>query len=333
MKNALQRFTMDVIGNVAFGIDCNTMQNSDSEFGLMGNKAFNADMVRLFKFFIGGQYKTLARKFGMKIIYDDVAKFFMELANSTVQLRESGSIQRNDFIDLLLEIKKKGKFSSEPNSGGDGLTMEQIAAQCFVFFTAGFETSSTTMNFCLYELVMNPDLQTKLRKEIQAAISKDNGNLTYETLLEMDLLDRVVNETLRKYPPIDNLFRVSSNAYNIPNTKYTIPAETFVQIPIYSIQHDPEHFPDPERFDPDRFLPERIKSRHPYTYLPFGEGPRNCIGLRFGLMLTKIGLTTLLSNFSFAPNSKTPLKLEFNPALFVIAPTRGMYFDIQPLKV
>ncbi|XP_055632908.1 probable cytochrome P450 6a14 [Toxorhynchites rutilus septentrionalis] len=331
VKNILQRFTMDVIGNVAFGIECNTIRNPNTEFSRMGNKSFEFDTVRLFKLFVGGKYRTLAKMIGMKVVPKDVSSFFMELAKSTVYSREINGTKRNDFMSLLLEIRSEGKFLTEPNSGGEGLTMGEIAAQCLLFFNAGFETSSSTMNFCLYELAMNPDLQEKLRIEIEESIAKDNGEIIYDTVIGMDLLERVVNETLRKYPPVDNLFRVSNAQYTFPNTAYTIPAGTFLQIPVYAMHHDPQYFPEPEQFKPDRFLPEAVKSRHPYVYLPFGEGPRNCIGLRFGLMQTKIGLITLLRSFRFSPNKKTLPKLEFDPALFVLSPKTGMYLNIEPL--
>lgn len=332
LKDMLQRFTMDVIGNVAFGIRCDTMNTPSSEFSTMGCKAFQLDTVRLFKFFVMGSYKKLARTMGMKTTFPDVEKFFLELTESTVELRESSGEKRNDFLNLLIDIKNKGKLSSEPNSGGQGITMEEMAAQCFVFFTAGFETSSMTINYCLYELAMNEDIQDRVRSEIQQAMASNGGQLTYESLMTMDLLDRVVSETLRKYPPVDNLFRMTTIDYKVPDTKYTIPAETLCQIPIYSIHHDPEYFPEPECFDPDRFLPEMVKARRPYTYLPFGEGPRNCIGMRFGLMQTKLGLATLLTNFHFSPNARTPRKLEINPTSFLVSMKGGMYLAIRPLE-
>ncbi|XP_055545096.1 cytochrome P450 6a8-like [Wyeomyia smithii] len=332
MKDVLQRFTMDVIGNVAFGIQCNAMNIPDSDFARMGRKAFEVDAIRFIKFFVGGQYKTFSKMIGLKVVPPDVASFFMKIAENTVLLRESENVKRNDFMSLLLEIKNKGKLSTEPNSGGEGITVAEMAAQCFIFFTAGFETSSTTMNFCLYELAMNPELQERLRGEIREAIAKDDGALTYETLLEMDFLDRVVSETLRKYPPVDNVFRMTDRQYTIPDTQYTIPANTFVQIPVYSMHHDAEYFPDPDRFDPDRFLPAAIRERPPFTYLPFGEGPRICIGLRFGQMLAKIGLVTLLNNFRFRPTPQTPKKLVFHPKLFTLSPKSAVYHKIEPLQ-
>nr|BAI77926.1 cytochrome P450 [Culex quinquefasciatus] len=329
LREVLQRFTVDVIGNVAFGIDCNTMKNPDSEFRKMGNKAFALTTTSVIKSFIGIQFRSLAKFMKMKITEDDVEEFFLELTRSTVQMREQNGSQRNDFMKLLLEIRDQGTFSDAPNSAGEGLTMRELAAQCFVFFLAGFETSSSTMTFCLYELALNPDVQYRLRKEIKEALKEGGGNLTYEALMKMDYLDRVVSETLRKHPPLDNTFRTNEVDYVIPGTNYTIPAGTFVQIPIYAIQQDPDNFPEPDKFDPDRFLPEAVKSRHPYAYIPFGEGPRICIGMRFGLMQAKLGLATLLANFHFSKSSQTSVPLVYDPPSITLGPKGGMYLRIE----
>ncbi|XP_062562539.1 probable cytochrome P450 6a14 [Armigeres subalbatus] len=331
LKNILQRYTMDVIGNVAFGVECNSIKNPSSEFRLMGLKANEFDGIKFFKFFIGGTYKSFAKKIKMKVVEKDVHNFFMSLVHSTIQYREANGVQRNDFMDLLIKIKNNGKLSDEPNSGGEGITISEIAAQCFIFFTAGFETSSTTINFCLYELGRNPNIQDRLRREIEESIAKDGGELKYDTLFGMSYLDRVVSETLRKYSPVDNLFRVSNSPYTPEGCDFTIPAGTMFQIPIHSTHHDPDYFPNPQCFDPDRFLPEAVKSRHPFAYLPFGEGPRICIGMRFGQMQTKIGLVTLLRNFRFAPISETPDRLDFDAKTFVLTPKTGVYLKIEPI--
>ncbi|XP_065080034.1 probable cytochrome P450 6a14 [Ochlerotatus camptorhynchus] len=333
LKNMLQRFTIDVIGNVAFGVECDSIRNPSSEFRLMGLKANRFDPVRFLKFFIGGSYKRFSKMVKLKVIDDDVEKFFTDLARNTVHYREENGVKRNDFMNLLMEINNKGKLSNEANSGGEGITLNEIAAQCFVFFTAGFETSSTTINFCLYELAANPDVQERLRQEIEESIAKDGGEVTYETLHSMDYLDRVVSETLRKYSPVDNLFRMSNSPYTPEGLKFTIPPGTLFQIPIHSMHHDPGYFPSPERFDPDRFLPDVVKSRHPYAYLPFGEGPRVCIGMRFGLMQTKIGLVTLLRNFRFSPRANTPDQLRFDTKTFVLTAQTGMYLKIDPIQL
>lgn len=134
------------------------------------------------------------------------------------------------------------------------------------------------MSFALYELALNPDVQDKLAEEIRKYTSENGDKLTYDLLQEMKYLDMVVSETLRKYPPVGNLFRQCTKPYTIPGTNVLIEAETRVFIPIYAIHRDPKYYPNPEKFDPERFTPEEKAKRHPMIYMPFGEGPRNCIG-------------------------------------------------------
>lgn len=189
------------------------------------------------------------------------------------------------------------------------MTDTLIAAQAFVFFLAGFETSSSTISNTLYEMALNPSIQDRLREEIVEELKKHNGDMTYESVKGMKYLHRIFcgiviiifwkiansvvlsifhvytllygiyyAETLRKYPPAGVLQRSSSEPYTFAGTKVTIPKNTSLLIPVYAIHRDPQIYPEPDKFEPDRFDEETIKQRHPSFYLPFGDGPRNCIG-------------------------------------------------------
>ncbi|XP_049535741.1 probable cytochrome P450 6a14 [Anopheles darlingi] len=335
MKDILGRFTTDVIGTCAFGIECNTLDNPDSDFRKYGNKSFELNPMIMFKFFLASGYPKLIRALKMKITFDDVERFFLGIVRETVEYREQNNVKRNDFMNLLLQIKNKGKLDENDNEivgkGEVGMTNEELAAQVFVFFIAGFETSSTTQSFCLYELAKNPDIQERLREEINRAIDENGGQVNYDVVMGIQYLDQVINETLRMYPPVEGLNRVADVDYTIPGTKHVIPKRTLVQIPVYALQHDPDYYPDPERFDPNRFSPEEVKKRHPYVFLPFGEGPRICIGLRFGLMQTKVGLITLLRKFRFSPSAKTPAKVTFDPKIITLAPLNGNHLKVELL--
>lgn len=133
------------------------------------------------------------------------------------------------------------------------------------------------------------------------------------------------------YPPVDNLVRLTSNDYKIPNSKQIIPKDMLLFIPVYGIHNDPKIYPDPSKFDPERFSEENKKNRHPMAHIPFGEGPRNCVGLRFGLMQTKIGLINLLTNFRFSPSKKTTIPMKFSITAPLIAPENDMYLQIEKL--
>jgi cytochrome P450 family 6 len=170
-------------------------------------------------------------------------------------------------------------------------------AQATQFFLAGFETTSSTISFALYELAINQDIQRKLRKEIRNVLSKFDEEISYESLKEMEYLDMcvkgeknfvknflstyfiLISETLRKYPVLPFLDRRNNADYPIAGSDVVLEKGTPIFISIWGLHFDPTYYPDPEKFDPMRFTEENVKSRPQFTYLPFGEGPRNCIGL------------------------------------------------------
>ncbi|XP_044259566.1 probable cytochrome P450 6a13 isoform X2 [Tribolium madens] len=336
IKNILARFTTDIIGSCAFGIDCNSLKNPDDEF---------TQYLKLF--FVEGFWENIngiitfvapefAKKLKLRVVNPDLSKFFMKVVQDTVNLRERNNIYRKDFMHLLLQLKNRGKLVDDDSilkSNTDGenkevtLTLNELAAQAFVFFLAGYETSSTTMTFCLYELASNPEIQQKLRDEINEVFKKHENKLTYNAIMEMRYMDKVVNETLRKYPPLPGLIRICNKKYKVPGTDFVIEKGTKIWIPVLGLHRDPEYYPNPEKFDPERFSEENKRQRHPYTYLPFGEGPRICIGLRFGMMQTKVGLSVLLKNYKFSINSKTKSPLQLDPKSFVMNPEGGIWLD------
>ena len=92
-----------------------------------------------------------------------------------------------------------------------------------------------------------------------------------------------------------------------------------VGIPLYAIHHDPEYYPEPYKFDPDRFLPENRDKIKPYTYMPFGAGPRNCVGIRFALTEVKLALVKIISQFRYVKSDKTEVPLQFLSGIAAIA--------------
>lgn len=144
--------------------------------------------------------------------------------------------------------------------------------------------------------------------------------------------DSLQLETLRKYPPAVVLTREALNDYTIPDTEHVIEKGTLCFIPVFAIHHDPEYYPDPERFRPKRFAPEAVSKRDALTWLPFGEGPRNCIGLRFAMMQIRLSLATLVENFEFSTTDKTIAPITFVPQNFMLTPNGGVYLNVRRLK-
>ncbi|CAO1422642.1 unnamed protein product [Diamesa serratosioi] len=325
VKDLMSRFTTDVIGSVAFGIECNSLNDKTAKFYEMGTKSFSS-LPSLFERFIKSSHKNLALRLHMKTIPEEVADFYMSVTKSTVEYREKNPhVKRQDFMNLLIQMKN--------SNDSDSLTIEQIAAQSFIFFFAGFETSSTTLTYCLYELSINEEIQERARQHVRDIMEKNGGILNYESLNEMNYLEQCVNETLRKYPPVAMLHRKAFKDYPVPRSNLTIPKGTTSWIPVYAIHHDPEIYPEPTNYDPDRFSPVIVANRHPYAFLPFGEGPRICIGMRFGIMETKIGLAKLLLNYRFTlDRSKTSVPLKISASQIILTPDELIYVNVEKIN-
>lgn len=181
VREYLARFTTDVIGSCGFGVECDSIRNSQSEFREMGKKMFNVTQVQSLKLFLAMLLPNEARALGVQFNSNEVIEFVTQMVKKTIQYRRDNNIKRNDFMQLMIELHK---------DGSDGLTLDEISAQSFLFFFAGFETTSTTMTYALFELANNQELQDRLRAEI---LAERNGNdqLTYEQILKMEYLDMV----------------------------------------------------------------------------------------------------------------------------------------------
>lgn len=127
------------------------------------------------------------------------------------------------------------------------------------------------MAFCAYELALNEDIQNRLREEIEEVLEKYNGDVTYDSIIEMKYLDMVFNETLRRYPVVDLQIRQCAKDFQIPKTNLVIPSGSAILIPVAGIHNDPNYFENPEKFDPERFTEENVKKIRPHTYIPFCE--------------------------------------------------------------
>lgn len=119
--------------------------------------------------------------------------------------------------------------------------------------------------------------------------------------------------------------------YKVPNTDVVLKKDSILLIPVLGIHRDPEIYPEPEKFDPERFTKENVAARHPYAWIPFGKGPRECIGERFGMMQTRLGLAAVIRNFQIKPTLSTPQRIEFVKDAAVLAPVGGMHLNLEGL--
>ncbi|XP_037815468.1 probable cytochrome P450 6a21 [Lucilia sericata] len=332
IKDLTSRFTTDVIGTCAFGIDCNSLKEPFTEFRVMGKRAIKEQRHGLLINGIMQNFPELARLIHYKQIPDDIEKFYIDLVKQTVEYREKNNVRRNDLMDTLIDLKNKKLIAAEHGEELTNLTLNQIAAQAFVFFNAGFETSSTTMSFALYELARHREIQDKVRLEIDEVLEKYQQKFTYESMKEMKYLNQIIEETLRLYTIVPMINRTALSDYVVPGyPNYIIKKGMNISIPACAIHRDPDYYAQPEVFYPEHFAEDVVAQREPCVWLPFGEGPRNCIGMRFGKMQTIIGLVMLLRNFKFSVCEQTKIPLTFDKKSFMLATDHGIYLKVEAI--
>ncbi|XP_039301754.1 cytochrome P450 6k1-like [Solenopsis invicta] len=331
IKDMFERYTMDIIMATAFGIQSNCIKQQNNKFKYWGKQVFGEESIwkTLFMF-----TPNVMKFFSIPFTDRKTSKFFMELFQENVNYRQNNNIIRKDFMNVLIQLMEKGFVNNEKDVIGDlsdvnKLTIAEAAAQAFGFFLAGYETSATTASYCLYELACNSDIQNKVRTEIDELLEK-HGEISYEAANEMIYFQNVINETLRKYPPLSILFRKCTRDMDLSDTDIHISKETIVIIPVLGLHRDPTIYPDPDKFDPERFTEANKATRHSYAYLPFGEGPRMCMGMKFAFLQIKVGLAKLLLKYKFKPHPKTsiPLTLDKKSVLIVTA-KGGIHLTIE----
>ncbi|KAI4468387.1 cytochrome p450 [Holotrichia oblita] len=328
VKEVMLSYAIDVIGSCALGLESNSSVDSGVKFKKYGDQLTNTNSsLNSFYSFI----KLVAPSVG-KLIYTRKAP--MELEASLINIikkilndRKMKGISRNDFIQSFIELEQEAR-----NNEQQKLTMDEVAAQAYVFFVDGFEAPTAAITFLLHELAHNIVIQDTLREEIRAYMKAYNDKLTYDGIMEMKYLDQVINETLRKYPPIPYFNRVCIKPYKVPNTDITINEGTHVLISSVGIQHDPEYYPDPEKFEPTRFSDEEKQTRPAVSFLPFGEGSGMCIGQQFSLLEIKTCISLLINNYRFSPSCSDSYNLEFEPTSLVLSSKKPIQLNAMKIS-
>ncbi|KFB49806.1 AGAP012292-PA-like protein [Anopheles sinensis] len=357
MKDIFSRFANDVIASVAFGIQVNSFTEPKNDFYTKGKKLldFNSFMSSV-KFLLFITVPRLMLKLNIELMDAVLCKHFHEMILDNMRVRDEKGIVRNDMINILMQVKKgalrhqkeevdtkDAGFATveESTVGKSAITRQwsdkELVAQCFLFFLAGFDTVSTALGFLCYELTMHPDVQEQLYREIcEVDQSLEGKPLTYDAVQAMRYMDMVVSETLRIWPPAPAVDRYCNRDYTFDDgegLRFKIEKGRTIFIPISGLHSDPKYFPNPKKFDPERFSEENRHNINPGAYLPFGIGPRNCIGSRFALMEVKSIVYYMLKSFTFERCEKTqvPLKLKKNPA--AISTEKGIWIRLKPREV
>ncbi|KAJ6641330.1 putative cytochrome P450 6g2 [Pseudolycoriella hygida] len=331
VKDLCTRYTVDVIASCAYGLEANSLKYPQGDFVTYGKKIFEFKVMRAFELLGVFFFPEVVSPLRLKVFSKETSNFLRGSINYVLSEREKNGNTRQDLIDTLLTLKNEDKGKTQNDPSRFVFQGDVLVAQAAAFFTGGYETSSSVMSFALYELCWKPDIQKRLKSEIREFLSKSNGELNYEEIQNMNYLNMVVQESLRMYPSLPFLDRIctATKGYSLePFDNFIIPKGMQVIVPIYAIQRDPENFPNPNEFDPERFSAENKNKIKPYTFMSFGMGPRACIGERFGLMQTKIGLINFFKNHTVQPSESTPKIMELEKRALVLQAKGGIMLNI-----
>ena len=194
---------------------------------------------------------------------------------------------RNDFLQLMMALEEKGP--------GEGLSREEMLAQCVLFLAAAFETTSSTLTFFCVSMAENEQCQEKLREEL-ADFVLNGAEMTWENIHNLKYLEMCLFESMRIYPAVARTDRVCTNPNGTTLSGLRIPYGLNVGIPIAHVHQLPEYWPEPNEFRPERFI-NGVAPENAYAFLPFGAGPHNCIGERLAMLELRVAIVAIFSRF------------------------------------
>ncbi|XP_013140331.1 PREDICTED: cytochrome P450 6B2-like [Papilio polytes] len=290
----VQLYTIATISACAFGIDIDKLGKTLDSLFKLDEMALNTNYFSELDMMFPGILKHMTYT-----IYPALAReIFDGIIKNVITERNGKPSNRNDFIDLILALKEKGEIEASRTNTEDKikpleLTESVMAAQAFIFFLGGYETSSTTMTFMMYQLALNPDIQNKMIEEI-----------------------------------VDPLHRNAKHDYKVPGTDVVIQKGQTVLVSPRSLHYDEQYYPNPHKFDPERFSPEAVGERHSCAYIPFGVGPRNCIGMRFAKVQSRVCLLKFFSKFRVEATKHTPKVIKYDPKRTTVSPVGGIPLNI-----
>ncbi|XP_059172331.1 cytochrome P450 3A41-like [Physella acuta] len=330
VKDIAGQYTSEIIARTAFGFNTHSLGGPDDEFTSYIKQMFKIygklmTLVMIFFFRFSNLHRFFVHTLKIKAVdgfREDSELYFRTILEKSIEERTERERRKEkvpqDFLQSLIHAKAAGDrgevlehtddiddemsrntvvWDKQPKT----MSTEELMGQSFLVIIAGFETTATTLQLLLYLLAKHPDIQEKVCEEIESVVQGETP--TYEELHKLTYTEQVINETLRFYPPVPIINRRAAETRTYGNI--TIPKGAGVMIPTFAVLQDPKHYPDPEKFDPERFSEENKAKRDPMAFMPFGYGPRICIGMRLAYLELKMALATLLRKVRVELNEET----------------------------
>ncbi len=248
-----------------------TQDMSDATLEVVLRALFGEDLAQLESAGGGNPFALLTDHTARNLAFAYKFRQLGKLIMADVARRRRDGVRRDDIVSQLLDARDR--------TSGEPMGDRQLLDEIMTLIIAGHETTASSLNWFWYLMTGHPDAQARVAEEAAAG---GPGAPSYDALDAFPFIRRALDEALRLYPPGWLLTRRSLEAATLG--AYALPAGTDVLISPYLVQRHPDWWPEPDRFDPDRFLPERNAARNRFVYLPFGLGPRACIGEHFAMV-------------------------------------------------
>ncbi|XP_021345680.1 cytochrome P450 3A28-like [Mizuhopecten yessoensis] len=328
----LDGFTLDAFALSAFNYEVNSMDDPDAILMQFMTETLNAASTENKLAGICRVYESLTpilKIFDYK--HRRVHMKHVEKMRQMVQLTRQQKNYTTESTDNLLDHIITRTFSSRDEEGKvvrRALDDEEIIAHLHSLIGGGLGTLNAALEFVVHCLAMNQPEQQRAYDEIFAQCGL-NEHPTVAALKNMEYLEMVMNEALRLYPCAPGTARMCTQDCTINGVEFK--AGMMIRVMAFTLYEDEEYFPQPKKFMPERFNTAAKKERHPYTFIPFGQGPRICVGMKFGIYLIKIALVKILQKYVIVPSSKTqdPLPTVLRPML---APRHGVFIKLVPRR-
>ncbi|XP_023108141.2 cytochrome P450 4V2 isoform X1 [Felis catus] len=321
---------LDIICETAMGKNIGAQSNDDSEYvhaiyrmsDLISRRMRMPWLWLDFLFFMckeGWEHKR-----NLKILHNFTNKVISERAKELKRDEEHRSgdkdsspskNKRRAFLDLLLNVT---------DDEGNKLSHEEVREEVDTFMFEGHDTTAAAINWSLYLLGSYPEVQKHVDSELEEVFGKSDRPATVEDLKKLRYLECVIKESLRLFPSVPLFARNLTEDCEVAGYKIVKGAQAII-VP-YALHRDPRYFPNPEEFQPERFFPENSQGRHPFAYVPFSAGPRNCIGQKFATMEEKVVLSCILRHFWVESNQKRE-ELGLAGEL-ILRPTSGIWIKL-----
>ncbi|MFN8354346.1 MAG: cytochrome P450 [Spirosomataceae bacterium] len=313
MLEEMMQVTLLIVSKALFGADVKHLIGNISDALVNVNEFGNNRLKSLIQF-------PLSFPLPSHIKFRESVEKIENIIYTIIEERRKALLENPDaqFDDLLQML-----MTAEDEETGERMNDKQLRDEITTLFMAGHETTANAMSWACYLLAKYPDVAQKIRNESLSVLG-ENGLPTMDDLKDLRYTMQVVQETMRLYPPA---YVFSRMAYQPDRFgEYEVPVNATVLMSPYLLHRHPDYWEHPTEFNPDNFLPERIKERHSYAYLPFGGGPRLCIGNNFALMEMQIMLALMVRMFDFKLVGRDQVQPE---PLITLRPKNGLKVRLQ----